>query len=394
MKLYERDFPAKEADNVVGAVMKSMGLAVDETICIPELNVTFIVAIGPDGDYYTGTGKGKHSHIGAKAECIEHYITQAGSAISIGDASSHALARQRLLQNDGVVQSLHDFADHSIPSIEMNNLHVDAGQSVRVPYQLVNPLLSETGDNDAKSFLKKYSTNSGNAFGLSESEALLHGTLETIERHCISRFFLSMMRGENYEFCHYGKVRDIRDCLSVPVPEGAVEEAEVIGGRTIGGAWFFCVIEAQPAGLLARIGMGCSQSANYALERAVTEHMQSVSLEYDEDVERVQRDREAFAFLREFPGLMVLQKLSVVDMPKVEWPVEVQKPAAYETSEALLARLLSNLAEGGYCVLASSEHLGHGAYFVRTCIPGTDRFFLIRGGAKVAPNAALLGRAA
>ncbi|WP_277423447.1 YcaO-like family protein, partial [Pseudomonas viridiflava] len=72
---------------------------------------------------------------------------------------------------------------------------MQSGAPVLLPAVLQMPHIPLTGKACMQaelSFLNKYSSNSGIAFGCSRPEALLHGLNEVVERHVLSKIFMSL----------------------------------------------------------------------------------------------------------------------------------------------------------------------------------------------------------
>lgn len=79
-----------------------------------------------------------------------------------------------------------------------------------VPVQLINPDIVPMAIDvpEPQSFLSRYSTNSGTAFGLTTNEALLHSVNELVERDALSDLYYSIAFNADHNFMLLGTLYD------------------------------------------------------------------------------------------------------------------------------------------------------------------------------------------
>lgn len=202
----ERSFPTDTALKRVEEIFKKLNLTVLENRHESSYSASHIVVKTQGGFVSSGSGKGLHHRIGARAECIEHFVTQTELAKPERFQMCHEIAAQDGLQNDGIVQSLLQFDDTQIPVVPMKRIATPDGEEINIPHVLLNPdMLNELeADAEVNGFLGKYSSNTGTAFGLDATEAQLHALMESIERHTQSQLFLNFL-GQNVapDFIHF-----------------------------------------------------------------------------------------------------------------------------------------------------------------------------------------------
>ncbi|MEE9427996.1 MAG: YcaO-like family protein [Paracoccaceae bacterium] len=396
----ERSFSPNDASLQIDNLFDELGLKVLEDRHEQGFSASHIVVEGENGILSSGSGKGVHHKIGARAECIEHYFTQTALARPEGTASSHQVANQKLLANDGIIRSLLQFDEIEIPVVKMDPLDECIDASVLIPHTLINPDIFDVHetDDEAHLFLGKYSSNSGTAFGLTKYESQLHALMETIERHTQSNLFLSILGHKvEQDFVHTKLSSKLMGHLSCAPELTELPEINLIGCKTLGGAYFFCAVEASPKGTLAEYGAGCSQDALFALERAVSECAQCIGIVKGEELEEDKRAIELFA---ELPGLDILKTLSVEKMDNLANTFTHTESIAYlldkgiqaksiADPEEMLRSCIGHLTAEGYNVVGCDTKTGEFGYVSRVYVPGFDRFHLIRSGLKVAPNSVL-----
>jgi len=398
-KIFERDFTPNEAQQRVELVFSNLELAILEERTELGFLASHVVVEGPDGVISSGSGKGIYHRTGAKAESIEHYLTQTILAETFARGQTYAIADQSALLLDGIIQSLRKFTECEVPVISLK-AYDDPQEEVLVPHILLNPDVSDVHEKptDANRFMSKYSTNSGTAFGLTAEEALLHALMECIERHSQSMLFLGLV-GKDIPVGFYHFLNP-NATTTIPVYNRFADlpDFTVFGCKANGGVYFFCATEAKPVNRLAEFGAGCSFNASYALERAVTEYAQCIGIVGGAELDEDKRAHDLFDRL---PGLKTLEALTVgsdvvasgnfindavlSDVLK-EWTVARN----CSLPKSMLSDCVKSLRSENYSVLQRIDKFGETGYIARVYVPGFDRFHLIRSGLQVAPNSTLL----
>lgn len=124
---------------------------------------------------------------GALAESLEHYFLNTATPTT---TSSDTLLSNIAPFDDWLLKSIP--TNCAIPCFEFESLN--SYDVIQVPAILTAPSQKNADDisRTTASFLAKYATNSGMALGCTESEALLHGINEALERHILSLYYLSL----------------------------------------------------------------------------------------------------------------------------------------------------------------------------------------------------------
>ena len=397
--IFERQFTSWQAMNRIKDIFSKLGLSiVDECIEVDFLASHLTVEDGHEV-IASGSGKGVHHRIGAMAECLEHYLTETYLAEFETCRSSHEIADQDVLKQDGIIQSLRGFLDCETPVVSMRLYLDDSSSEVMVPHILINPAVANVSgcDSDANGYLSRYSSNTGTAFGLTESEAILHALMECIERHTQSELFLSMIGQINSKFFLFDKNKTFylppfRELLR------NLPSFNIFAQAAAGGTWFFLASEAYPRMRLCEFGAGCSLSLQHALERSITEYAQCIGLtgglETDED-------RRAHRLFDELPGLRRLETLAVNNehfddgcfirlTSLAELLGNHTQNYDFHSPDELLGHCVDTLDQEGRPVIYKVNSVGESGYIARVYVPGFNRFHLIRSGLQVAPNHVLL----
>lgn len=222
-----------------------------------------------------GAGKGKCCEVGALAEAFEHYSLHNDVLSESLQVVTSEIADQSPLRIDGILKCLGRF-NECVEGVLFKRLTGDG--VLVVPKLLVCPC-DAPPETACHTFLERYSSNSGAAFGCSLDEAVLHGLNEVIERHILSLVMLeSIGQGcglDVHEISH--------ECIEELLCEVGVELCgyvrfyfvdELFGG-------FFCMAvrgEEKDGFPLPQIGSGFSQSFLLAFGRAVNELIQAETL--------------------------------------------------------------------------------------------------------------------
>lgn len=297
-----------------------------------------------------------------------------------------SIAAQKAVERDGIFTSLPG-AEELIKCFELTTLCKK--ERLLIPCALLCPITEKNKYSDqslAMQFLARYSSNSGTAFGCTEAEALLHGTHEIIERHILSLFFMSVcgigpkmtlyapskalltkaLQNNSYALEHAGElqiviVKDVLSvCFSVAFSKNGPGDSH-----------------------LSPIGSGSSLDICTAIQRAVTEQLQSSEL-YDAAEEST--DRKTFELLscsNQLKNLIDLSPITKTSLPVLDDPLQTLT----ETVSAQLDALQKNLLQSGFKLFRRTllNHSSNGIV-TQSYIPGLERFNIIRNGRLVAPQ--------
>lgn len=328
-----------------------------------------------------GAGKGEHCELGALAESLEHYF--------VDKAVPTLIASDKILQS---IAPLDDWLLKSIPSdcqIPYFSLQaLDSYDEIKIPAILIAPSSRNIDEIEKTTagFLAKYATNSGTALGCTESEALLHAINESVERHALSMYYLSLCgltsRPEIYRpsnsfleetFAHDTKLLRHAKKLEIYLTHDFYEVP-------------FCIAIARSRkeGSLSGVGSGSSINPSIAMYRAVTEQIQCEQLYGSTEK---QEDLAAEKMLSNSARLASLLH------PCPTYTVPAFHPPRIELSvSGQIKRTLINLGKQNKTVFYRTlfEHPNL-ATVVQVFIPGLERFHLIRSGIPVAPQSAFKG---
>ncbi|WP_265411760.1 YcaO-like family protein [Pseudomonas putida] len=238
----------------------------------------------------------------------------------------------------------------------------------------------------AAGFLAKYSTNSGTAIGCTESEALLHALNESIERHALSMYYLSLCKltsppqiyrpSDSFledTFVHDRKLLRHASKLEIYLTHDFYDVP-------------FCIAitRSKKEGSLCSVGSGSSINPSTAMYRAVTELIQC---------EQLSGSKEKQDDLTTKKMLAQSARLSPLLHPCPRYDVPTYHPPRIELSvRGQIKRTLTNLRKQNKSVFYRTlyEHPNL-ATAVQVFIPGLERFHLIRSGMPVAPQSAFNG---
>ncbi len=276
----------------------------------------------------------------------------------------------------------------------MQPLKYDA-DPLRFPFFLTNPFWKSAyqNENDAidRFALRRYSTNSGTASGVTRDEAVLHGLLETVERDAISIELLRTVVSKRP-----APVRRVNVSHLSPVIGSIAEQVETDDIKVIG-FWEFTTFDLKiPVGLVGCLdtrtnriafGTGASLLADYAFERAFLEAIQTVhayrTLPYQPEVRALPDNAPPYLGCALDRGFFAYRggETDVV-------PLSFQDPAVLTAASPALqvAMICDRLAELG--MVAYSRVLIEDAVSVQQVIvPELERFHVVSSGVPVLPSA-------
>ncbi|MDO7899637.1 YcaO-like family protein [Pseudomonas citrulli] len=383
----ERELPSTEALFNIMSTLHTLGFSAVTRYTTPsKLVATAELFDHNDNLVESGAGKGLDSLIGALAEGIEHFSTfQPPEEETTWDHSDN-ISTQKAVAEDGFFTSLPP-SEKPIECFKLTSL--DKKEILFVPRTLLCPNPStntDKGDSSTLSFLSRYSSNSGIAFGCTKNEALLHGALEVIERHILSLFFMTVCGlGPTIKLYTPSTALIERALLNYPGAPTSVSGLRIIIIKDVLSVYFAVAFPKAGPGAhhLSPIGSGCSLNIDTAIQRAVTEQLQSEDL-YGPTEEFL--DRKTLDLLSESRQLKNLIDfapvrsaiLSVLDCPLHEHIETV--PSQLDT----LHKSLEN--EGRKIFYRTVTRFSCNSIVTQTYIPGLERFNIIRNGRLVVPQ--------
>ena len=390
--MFEREITPSRALNEITCSIQALGLraivryvGADDLVAIAELydkDETMIES---------GAGKGPDALIGALAESLEHYGTFHCQQSQRSRLGCDAIAVQRDAQCDGILTSLPS-TNESLECFRLTAF--DGKRELFVPCVLLHPSADNNniGSQETR-FLSRYASNSGIAFGCTKAEALLHGTLEVIERHLLSQFFLAVCAiRPAMDLYTPSKALLAEALLHRPYALEAASKLQIIIFRDDSGVYFSVAFPKTGPGDLhiSPIGSGCSLDICIAVQRAVTEQFQSSTL-YGTSEETA--DRKAFDVLSTSDALKNLIDFSPLKNLKLRTLEPTSKGLTSTVAEqiALLQRNLKTINKAIFH--RTVAQYTNTNIVTQTYIPGLDRFNIIRNGQLVAPQHILLNNA-
>lgn len=343
-----------------------------------DAEIATVLAFSADGSLITsGFGKGPHAEVGAFGECVEHLHAFFDAPST--DSSSTFSFQDRVIR-------------HGLRLSEGNSRIVtrtygtfNGGEEHELPLSLTNHafLLHHEAISAEDNFFLKYSSSSGTAYGAIFSDAALHAGLEVVERHEISKLFLSFIGQCDEERVYFSPVtldEEVTRAIALLQANESVSEFSTIMCRSPLGPYFsFSTISSHYVSEGKVWGAGCSYSPNLALLRSVSECRQMMS----------EKSRDFFKqinpIIDKFPGLSPLRKivLPIVDL------IDINDVEMLSTEEQLRI-LQKDIGETGRNILYRVHDSVSREYVVVTVyIEDTEKFFNVVHSVPVLPLARL-----
>ncbi|CAM4433286.1 YcaO-like family protein [Pseudoalteromonas maricaloris] len=324
-----------------------------------------------------GLGKGCNSKIGAYGECIEHLLLVLDCCekkqIYFGQCKNYNF------------DTLLDHASKLNGFDELEFVKFDAysefDKEVYIPHCLVNHNYynNKAELSEAEEFFTKYSTTSGTAFGATKIDAILHGTLELLERHYTSLLYLNLLGIDSD--AHFSIVNPASFPLESKKIYSTIKERSVdLDVTTItltnsdNISWFLTMCH-NPSSreFLPKWGAGCSLNPHVALYRSLTECLQMVdSTRPDIAEEKIQY------VIEEYPALAAVFFLDVDTLPLQNISFEcsdikTKKLMELKANEQLDV-LFDTLQKSGRSLYYRELYNEHG-YVVTSYATNTEKFF-------------------
>jgi ribosomal protein S12 methylthiotransferase accessory factor len=347
-----------------------------------------------------GKGRGRQAEASAAFEALERRwcrgAVQRGGGV-VGEMRllpAACVAAQPALHDDGLLRHLARRYSTTPVGCARYSPVGGGGSDIWVPLFLSDPWYRRgplPGDELAYWRFLRYGTSSGNAAGTSQTEAVLHGLLEVVERDSVSTLLIRRyLRGR--------ETLPVVTAASLPAAVRTLKErlvsetggpVHVIDLTTDLGVPTFAALAASARYPARLLGSGASLDASYAIERAVAELHQLVTLYHwgASDIE----DERFGQRLRAWPPLWRAYVTALDESdgggPVPLVPVSVVTGALPATPAGALAVLVDRLRAAELTVYARSlAPPSHPVAVANVYVPGAERFYLVRHGLEVVPT--------
>lgn len=344
---------------------------------------TVVIRNAHDKPLATGSGKGEWAVAGAYFEALEHLLLThhfIATRVDIQPLSTWLASAQ--CHPDCLFRAVLEEYPDGLLQFAYYRSHFTT-RSYWIPQVLCDPFSPEPLlESDATRFLRQYSSNSGWAAGSTFEEALLHGANELIERHYLGALYQQLIgyTANSGQFWQLQPPSDLvhRYQTHLPTPEGLT----VVGCKTRYGSHFCVCVLANPSQPMAWRGAGVSYSEYHAIERALSELVQSIE---NSDDQIRQSDQRTALWLRRYPKLLPLIDLAELSqLPCRDRRALAPTPMTFEQHYTKLERALT-LADQD--LLVHTAFHDEGLWLVSTFMPGLERFNIIDKGIWVVPLA-------
>ncbi|MFF5207342.1 YcaO-like family protein [Streptosporangium sp. NPDC000396] len=403
----ERGADLADALSVIESVLADHGLSADfVSTGSPEFPVHRCTVRDPDGRVVAaslGKGAGAQSTVSALFEAWQHFQHEEGQAALARDHRrvrvlpvATVVAQPELREEEMIHRLARDYPDAGLACLRAEPL--TRGRSAlwypafaRSPSCRSHPI---PGDDLRYTPYLRYAYDSGTAAGVTEPEALLHGLLEVVERDALSHALLDWyLDGEP-------RLSALDPGLLPPDLRRLHDEAEarlgapplVIDITSDLGIPAYCALASRAGPYPGVIGSGASLDAEYAVERALTEVVQSsfnMSLGVDLTLAR------RLESLRRWPLLERCARLDpapLIDRIAFDARLPGGEPGSVDEQIAV--------------ILGTLERAGFAAYFFRwnpaqdrcpvltVIVPGLETFAMVHSAVPVFPTGRAVRRLA
>ncbi|MFG0866923.1 YcaO-like family protein [Pseudomonas sp. FYR_7] len=356
-------------------------------------------------DYGYGKGSRNESEIGAMFESAEHWFSRFSNSQNenVQYQSSHAYIRSTSLT---INLPLSVISDTPAGNIALRS-YVQIGGSTKVLYPValstpkyVDDILTDSQKHPLDSFdyskIDRYCTNSGVAIGSNELEATIHGLLEAIERHSLSKFLVRVFLAMDSSALRVidkktlpGALRQKVQCVEKEVGHSIL----IIELENEFKVPVFCSVLSGSRFLVEVAGYGCSLSREHALYRSLHEvaqcyHASAVFFReqfHDKANNIISKLSHSEAHLRcaKFKIKEQCQKLGFFDVSFLNTP-DYNVPESLHSYLECLAKKIENTGCRAFSSILNT--LWGGQVITHSFIETQDHFFCVTEGCFVFPN--------
>ncbi len=386
----ERTYSLEDANKINESIKKTLqdkGINIrhyvrsDTDICYVEGN-----------DKIYGLGKGKAGHQVAFGECIEHLLYKE-DVKSVKEVDIKIIQNQEFYNLDLIYQYAINlgFNDSKVGCLTFSD---PQGNKQLIPVELINYHYFKRSDTNCKysTFLSKYATTSGSAFGHTEHDSLLHALNEMIERDTTSKFFTLLYDNVNSEGYKFRIIDNsgIQSKFPLLVEKlkcnFGIKTMEVVFCDTpFNVSWAFCVCRPSTnvKFVLPIWGAGCSYYPELAIYRAVTEAYQMMDNYMDENIKEQSKLK---VFSERYPKAKNISEFKLNEnMNYQTFPESKQILPVKEQVKTIKKHLESN----NFYTLTKVIKPFENAYLASVYSPMQDRFYNITKATPVLPMYAL-----
>jgi ribosomal protein S12 methylthiotransferase accessory factor len=383
--MFEREFSITESENKILETLNSLSLAPAIKFNSTHTVATCTLENSEGMTVSEAAGKGRYCYVGAMAESLEHYTLEYLSSDNISTCSTNDIRNQALTHMDGLLANLPE-GGTSLECVTVTD--IQNGRTALIPSALHLPhkhIFNTRNTQPAISFLNRYSTNSGIAFGCSEHEAILHGLNEVLERHMYSKILMSL--------CGQYEPLMLKSPTTAIIDEIFEDHSElrliargmkVLMTETLPGVYFCMAIPKRPNGrfVVCPVGSGSSLDPRVSIERAVTELSQAMEL-YDDGEKET--DKCAHSLIERSSALRPLIRLET--LRNIESTFRRLDPPRTLSVAEQIDLITDNLSvTGSRAFTRTIANFASGCAVTQTYVPGLERFNLIRAGIPVVPQ--------
>lgn len=329
---------------------------------------------------YRGNGKGfgKQSLASGLFEALEHYLGCPNvTARKVIPKQVSQLYNQDNLNNEYPIKMLYQQNPEFMMDCETFIEYGSNSSEIFYPAFLTHPIYSQKNLNDSKFNL--FSTNNGTSVGLNLEEALLHGVNEVIERDSISVHLIQNFISSKKNTIKVVKQDSCPSFLKKLIDEcnTTLENLKIIDITSDLSIPTYLVKGDKRGNELPIVGTGSSISAEYALERALLECLQSYYL-HDEILEK--EDRTNVEKLGKYVPLLNCLLLNYECSEELislhDYSIEPERLTLKEQ----LKKINMSLNKNGYKMFFKTIYKSENLFCVKVIVPGLEKFHLVRSG--------------
>lgn len=330
-----------------------------------------------------GKGIGRQAEASAFFEAIEHYIFD---KMYLEKNGYNKNIKEMHISNE--IKNMHyiiELLDDKFDSISFDCLKFDeylGNDTIFFPKFLIYPY-NNLPDNLPEKVLM-YSSNNGTAVGVNYDDALLHSVLEVVERDALSIHYLKYFVGKKTETLYYVDDSDLteknRDILLELQKE--FSNVKLINITTENNIPSVLCIGYLKDYRYPFVGSGSSLSKDYAIERALTEALQSLHL-FADDI--YMEDLMNENILSRFPNLVKCLKLEY-NIKRESYKPLPDYDILNVTVTEQLKDLKNKIKRTGYNIYHTKIFESDDIYCCRALIFGYEQFHLVRNGKIIMPS--------
>ena len=396
MTPFERSVTDDEARGLIADLLADIAKAKRLTFHhYKKNNIDVVYVKDPTGrELAYGLGKGDASYLGAHGECLEHLFyadigRQGAEIVPVEQLNSSILAHDAFLRHAYTLPGAEP-APHCVPFQYVGSEGVVFLPRMYVNYHLLDGDKSDDTWSPFKTFIGRYATTSGVAFGLTADDAFLHALNETIERDATSEFLIDMTQED------YAVKNEFMRLDADTLPEhlrGELDDATtrfrparvaLYICRTFFGPWWsFCVFHFDSTSrfVLPQWGAGASLLYDLALSRSISECVQMMAAY---EAWNSQDNLALKRFVETYPRLRAVAEFDEEDRYSLV-PYNNKHNAKRRSVAEQVTEITSNMIDRGYRPAKHEIQIGRNGWIVTAYTAGLERFYNITKAVPVLP---------